>query len=52
METFDTDAAKLAGYSTFNVENYTVNVEVPDVDGRLDDQSVEDYRASRQKLRT
>ena len=37
MESFDTDAAKLAGYSTFNVENYTVNVEVPDVDGRLDD---------------
>jgi hypothetical protein len=37
MESFDTDAAKLAALSTFNVETFTVYVEVSDVDGQLND---------------
>jgi hypothetical protein len=35
MESFDIDAAKLAALLTFDVEMFTVDVEVPDVDGRL-----------------
>jgi hypothetical protein len=37
MESFDIDAAKLAALSTFNVETFTVDVEVPDADGQLND---------------
>jgi hypothetical protein len=33
MESFNIDAAKLAVLSTFNVKIFTVDVEVPDVDG-------------------
>jgi hypothetical protein len=36
MESFDTDAAKLAEYSSFDVKTLTVEVDIPDVDGRLD----------------
>ncbi len=36
MESFDTDAAKLAEYSSFDVETLTVEVDIPDDDGRLD----------------
>ncbi len=36
MESFDTDAAKLAEYSSFDVKTLTVQVDIPDVDGRLD----------------
>jgi hypothetical protein len=37
MESFDTDAAKLAEYSSFDVDTLTVVVDIPDVDGRLDE---------------
>ncbi len=36
MESFDIDAAKLAVLSTLDVEMFTVDVEVPDMDGQLD----------------
>ncbi len=37
MASFDIDAAKLAALLTFHMDRFTVDVEVPDVDGQLND---------------
>ncbi len=37
MESFNIDAAKLTALSTFDVETFTVDVEVPNKDGQLYD---------------